>query len=78
MQKTANEVLGAIVVLNEERVGEERCLVTRCANFEAYQKLPMVVRYSVDAFERQYAKTGWNSDTNQAYYKTGNRIAFAV
>jgi hypothetical protein len=54
---------------------DDNCfLETSCLDFDAYKKLPDVLAFAGD----KYVKTGWNSDTGRACFKTGRPFAVAV
>lgn len=63
-----------IVVLAAGECEGEFYLVTGCADYDNFRQLPGAV-----AFEgRRYGRTGWNSDSNQAYYKANAALAVAL
>lgn len=49
-------------------------LVGECPDYDAFQALPRVLSYA----GRDYALTGWNSDSNEAYWKPSSLIATVV
>lgn len=61
------QAINAIEVLSTWGDIFERGIITSCTDYDDYKSLPRVVEYQGVL----YGKTGWNSDTCQAYYKTG-------
>ncbi len=61
-------------VTAEYELPDCRCLETECVDFDAYSRLPRVVEMD----GRLFGLTGWNSDRQVAFYKTGTRIARAA
>lgn len=79
--KTAVAVTNAIPVLLHHHIKEgggrgveDYIIETTCVDYDAYKALPTAVRFE----GRLYTKTGWNSDTGLACYKTGRPFAVAV
>lgn len=50
------------------------CLMTDCCYYNTYKALPTLIIYMGE----EYAKTGWNSDRNTAYYKKGSGLQLAL
>lgn len=50
------------------------CLITTCGDYDYYASLPCVIEFE----GRLFGKTGWNSDTNNACYKSHTSVAFKV
>lgn len=71
------EVTKEYVVVRRHEVHPDgvHCLILSCENgYDTYKHLPDVLRYE----ERLYGKTGWNSDSLVAYYKTDVKLAEVV
>lgn len=47
-------------------------LIADCADYDAYKALPPVLKWE----EKDYALSGWNSDSHRAYWKINNRVAY--
>lgn len=71
MSQQAKPVPVCVLVLNPQTIGSDRVFETPCEDYERFAKLPGVCEFE----GRLYAKTGWNSDTGLACYKTGRMIA---
>ena len=52
----------------------ETILETPCRDYDEYARLPNVIEFENQVF----GKTGWNSDSNKACYKTGLNTARVV
>jgi hypothetical protein len=50
------------------------CIVVSCEDYDHYKQLPHVVSYNGTLC----GKTGWNSDTNRAYYQSNAHILIDV
>jgi hypothetical protein len=86
MEKTAKEVKGLIVVEQAYELEGTKWLVVRLdsrtvpltehgnVDYVAFKKLPGFVMYDGTV----YGKSGFNSDSHRAYYKTGIAYATAV
>lgn len=67
----ASIVTDAILINRVESTGRTKCLVVKLKETEhwemfcEYQKLPSVVEFEGIV----YGRSGWNSDTGEAYYK---------
>lgn len=71
----ANQVKDAIPVESIEILPNGiTCLITSCKDYDHYATLPCVVNFDGKLF----GKTGWNSDTNKACYKSHTSVAFKV
>lgn len=70
---TAKVVEGAIAVEMECFFDGAVSFQTTCNDFDHYKTLPTVVSYKGVVCK----KTGWNSDTNWAYYKQSSSIAYS-
>lgn len=70
----AKSVDGAVSVNLAYGLGGEHIFETDCVDFDQFRELPQVVEFENET----YVKTGWNSDSETAFYKTGRRVAKAV
>lgn len=70
----AKAVKGVVPVIGQWLLANEYGFITSCADYDEYSALPDATELE----DRVYVKTGWNSDTCWAYYKTGQVIARAV
>jgi len=73
MSREAFSVPRAVIVRKHDEVEGDFILETDCADFEAFKRLPAAVTFD----GRTYGKTGWNSDSGYACFKTGVNIAIA-
>lgn len=64
----------AISVLEVQEFQGVRVLITSCTSYEEYKSLPKAVKFEGMVF----GKTGWNSDTGRAYYRTDALIARVI
>lgn len=71
----ASAIKEAITIIRHEILGvNEKAIITRCDDYVMYKTLPSAV-----SFENEiYGKTGWNSDTRIAYFKTNQPVAMAI
>jgi hypothetical protein len=69
----ATAILNSLVVLNHGTLDGECFAVVSCGDYSIYKALPAAVTFQ----GRAYGRTGWNSDTGHAYYKTGQPFAVA-
>ena len=63
---TATEIPRTIDILSSQEIEGTLVIETSCPDYEAYIHLPVFVSY----LGRELGKTGWNSDTGRACYKT--------
>ena len=70
---TATPVVGALVVRVSHLIDNERIIEVDCDDYDAFKKLPQVVRFRGTIL----GKTGWTSDRNRACYKSNVSVAFA-
>lgn len=70
---TATPVDGALVVRASHIIDNERIIEVDCEDYDAFKKLPQVVRFRGTIL----GKTGWTSDRNRACYKSNVAVAFA-
>lgn len=74
MTKTATSLPQVYKVLNYGQLPDgERFIEVSCLNYDGYVRLPD----GMDFEGRVYTRTGWNSDTQVAYYKAGAAYAVA-
>ncbi len=57
----------------EELPDGVRVLILDCADWKALQALPKVLKFNNEL----YGRTGWNSDSHVAFFRTDANIAFA-
>lgn len=69
MKATAIE---SIEVINTWEIEGEQGFETPCVDYLAWCGLPAAATIDGSVY---YAKTGWNSDTGRACYKTGRKFA---
>ena len=66
-----------IVLLSYTKLdGGNVCYTVSCPDHDAYQALPQTIR-TLNG-DRLAGKTGWNSDTGVAYYRTDAMMAKVV
>lgn len=69
----ATAIKEAIQVINTWEIEGEKGFETPCPDYLTWCNLPAAAAF--DGI--YYAKTGWNSDTCRACYKTGRKFAVA-
>jgi len=69
----ATKVMG-VVITSEASRGSLVILTTRCDDYDHFASLPDVVQYNGQIF----GKTGWNSDSEKAYYRNDAKVALAA
>jgi hypothetical protein len=71
MQAKATQL---IAVLSYVSIEGENIIEVECRDYDHYKSLPEVVDVSGELFTR----TGWNSDTQLACYKSNRKVAYPV
>ena len=78
MKTTTNTTLAtavnAVPVLSRENFDGITCVLVSCPTQETLSKLPTAIRYEGLVLGR----TGWNSDSCVAYYRSDAALAFAA
>ena len=67
----ANKINAVTVISIEELPNGVNVIMTDCNDYDHYSNLPKAVEYK----NTVYGKTGWNSDSNIAYYRTDQKVA---
>lgn len=61
----ASEIPGTINVLSSYEIDGVSVVHTICVDYDHYTRLPAAVEFG----GKVHARTGWNSDRQEAYYK---------
>ena len=67
----AKIVKNTLLLQSVQAIGRDSIAMVDCLDYEAYRKLPEVIEYQ----GKMLGKTGWNSDSGYACYKTGVALA---
>lgn len=70
----AEAVKNVVAVLALHSIEGQSILETSCSDYHTYALLPTALLFE----GRVYGKTGWNSDTGRACFKTGVPLATAI
>jgi len=75
MENTAQAIVNSIQVRESFFLPDGHRMVTLgCNDYSVYKQLPAAVKFQ----GLVYGLTGWNSDSNEAYYKTSKAFALAM
>ena len=69
--RTANPINNAVEVLSSYSMDGHFWLTTPCDGYDALKALPFALSFE----GREYCRSGWNSDSNIAYYTTARKYA---
>ena len=67
----AKIVKDMLLLQSVQVIGRDSIATVDCLDYDAYRKLPEVIHY----MGKTMGKTGWNSDSGYACYKTGVVLA---
>lgn len=70
----AHAVRNAVEVTTYYQLEGEWWIETPCADYDAYQAIPVALEFE----GRRFGRTGWNSDRNVAYFCTRKPFALTA
>lgn len=69
---TAHRIDAYVLQATETLPDGVKVIVVTCPDFDALTALPMALYYRGEI----YGRTGWNSDTQVAYYRSDAEVAY--